>query len=111
MMYFAFGMPGPFEMAVILAIVLIFAGLGKLPKVLGQMGKGVREFKDGMRGVQDVGELDITPEEDAAPKAIESVAIEEAQEVASTPASNLSDAVTEPAKEEHTGDTEPTSGA
>jgi len=108
MMYFAFGMPGPFEMAVILAIVLIFAGLGKLPKVLGQMGKGVREFKDGMRGVQGETELDVTPEEDEAPKAIEAAEIEEAQEVSSTPASDLADAVTEPAREEHTGDTDRT---
>ena len=90
-MYFAFGMPGPFEMAIILAIVLIFAGLGKLPKVLGQMGKGVREFKDGMRGGQGENELDVTPEDDEVPKAIESASIEEAQEVVTTPSSELVD--------------------
>lgn len=43
-----FGMSGPWEWIVILVIVLIFFGVGKLPNVLGQMGKGVKAFKDGM---------------------------------------------------------------
>lgn len=41
------------EWAIILAIVLIFFGVGKLPQVLGQMGKGVRAFKDGMNTKDD----------------------------------------------------------
>ena len=42
-------LPGTTELLVILCIVVIFFGVGKLPQVLGQMGKGVRAFKDGMR--------------------------------------------------------------
>ena len=42
------GMPGPFELMIVLAIVLILFGAGKLPKVLGQMGKGVKAFKEGL---------------------------------------------------------------
>jgi sec-independent protein translocase protein TatA len=87
MMYFAFGMPGPFELGVILVIVLIFVGVGKLPKVLGQMGKGVRAFKDGMQGAEGEGEgeIDITPDDDLH-KAIESSVVEDAREVQSVPA-------------------------
>ena len=50
-MLLAFGFAGlgiP-ELAIILLIVLIFFGAGKLPQVLGQMGKGVRAFKDGVK--------------------------------------------------------------
>jgi len=45
----AIGMPGSTELIIILAIVVIFFGVGKLPAVLGQMGKGVKAFKDGMK--------------------------------------------------------------
>ena len=63
-MYLAFGMPGPTEWIIILAIVLIFFGVGKLPQVLSQMGKGVKAFKDGMRDEEDDArrkEIDVTP--------------------------------------------------
>jgi sec-independent protein translocase protein TatA len=96
MMYFAFGMPGPVEWVVILVIVLIIFGIGKLPKVLGQMGKGVKAFKDGMQGEGD-GEIDITPDSDL--KAIESREVEEAREVG-TPSTDLHDAVTQPGSDE-----------
>jgi len=36
---------GP-ELLLILAVVLIVFGAGKLPDVLGQLGKGVRTFRD-----------------------------------------------------------------
>jgi sec-independent protein translocase protein TatA len=42
-------MPGPWEIGLILVIVLIFFGVGKLPNVLGQLGSGVKAFKDGMK--------------------------------------------------------------
>ncbi|HCH65091.1 MAG: twin-arginine translocase TatA/TatE family subunit [Deltaproteobacteria bacterium] len=47
------GFGGPWEWGVVLVIVLIFFGVGKLPKVLGQMGKGVKAFKDGMKDTDD----------------------------------------------------------
>ena len=42
-------MPGPWELGLVLVIILIFFGTGKLPQVLGQMGKGIKSFKDGMK--------------------------------------------------------------
>jgi sec-independent protein translocase protein TatA len=71
----AVGMPGPLELIVLLAIVLILFGAGKLPKVLGQMGKGVKAFKEGLN--QD---LDVTPDEDT-PLPIEEKSEAEAQVV------------------------------
>lgn len=43
-----FGLAGPWEWIIVLVVVLIFFGAGKLPQVLGQMGKGVKAFKEGM---------------------------------------------------------------
>jgi sec-independent protein translocase protein TatA len=41
---------GFWEVAIILAIVLIVFGVGKLPQVGGAIGKGIREFRKGQRG-------------------------------------------------------------
>ena len=46
----AFGMPGMTEWIVILVIVLIFFGAGKLPDVFSQAGKGLKAFKDASEG-------------------------------------------------------------
>jgi sec-independent protein translocase protein TatA len=39
-----------FELVVVLLIVLIIFGAGKLPQVFGALGKGVREFRDASEG-------------------------------------------------------------
>jgi sec-independent protein translocase protein TatA len=41
---------GPFELVVILVIVVLIFGVGKLPEVGGALGKGIREFKDNVSG-------------------------------------------------------------
>ena len=38
-------MPGPLELGLILLIVAMLFGVGKLPEVFGSIGKGVREFR------------------------------------------------------------------
>jgi len=53
------GMPGMTELVVILVIVMIFFGVGKLPKVLGEMGKGVKAFKDGVNEGKSASEIEI----------------------------------------------------
>ena len=41
---------GPLEIALILVIVLIVFGVGKLPQVGGAIGKGVRAFRKAQSG-------------------------------------------------------------
>lgn len=41
---------GPWEVALILVIILILFGVGKLPQVGGAIGKGLRAFRKGQRG-------------------------------------------------------------
>ncbi len=40
---------GTTELIIILVLVLIIFGAGKLPSVGGAMGKGLRNFKDGIK--------------------------------------------------------------
>ncbi len=42
--------PGPTELIIILVIVLIIFGAGKLPGIGKALGKGIKEFKDGSTG-------------------------------------------------------------
>jgi sec-independent protein translocase protein TatA len=58
-MFRSFGVP---EIILILVIVLIFFGVGKLPQVGSAIGKGLRSFKRGQQGLED--ELEA-PEEEA----------------------------------------------
>lgn len=41
---------GPLQIILILVIVLVVFGAGKLPNVMGDVGKGVRNLKKGIRG-------------------------------------------------------------
>jgi sec-independent protein translocase protein TatA len=40
---------GPWELAIILVIVIIIFGAGKLPEIGGALGRGIREFKESAR--------------------------------------------------------------
>ncbi len=37
------------ELALIAFIVLVVFGAGKLPKVMGDLGKGIKSFKEGLK--------------------------------------------------------------
>ena len=54
-----FGFLGPTELVLILVIVLIIFGAGKLPQIGEALGKGIRNFKKASDGNED---LDVTPE-------------------------------------------------
>ena len=41
---------GPLEIGLIVLVILIFFGVGKLPQVGGAIGKGMRAFRRGQRG-------------------------------------------------------------
>jgi sec-independent protein translocase protein TatA len=50
---FAFiGMPGPMELMIVMAIMLLLFG-HRLPSVMRSLGRGVVEFKKGVQGVED----------------------------------------------------------
>jgi sec-independent protein translocase protein TatA len=44
------------EALIILSVILIVFGVGKLPQVGGALGKGIREFRRGKAGLADDGE-------------------------------------------------------
>ena len=46
------GMPGPLEMLIIAAIILLLFG-NRLPSVMRSLGKGIVEFKKGVQGIED----------------------------------------------------------
>jgi sec-independent protein translocase protein TatA len=47
-MGFSFG-----HILIVLVVVLVLFGAGKLPNVMGDLGKGLRNFKDGLKGVDE----------------------------------------------------------
>ena len=48
-----FGRFGVWEIVLILAIILIVFGVGKLPQVGSALGKGLRAFKKGQTGEEE----------------------------------------------------------
>ena len=52
------------ELLVILVIVLLVFGAGRLPEVMGSLGKGMQSFK---KGLHEPPEIDVTPDEPDAP--------------------------------------------
>ena len=57
---------GTTEMVIVLVLVLIIFGAGKLPLIGGQLGKGLRELKKGINEADDESsvEVDIKPIEE-----------------------------------------------
>lgn len=49
---------GTTEMIIILVLVLIIFGAGKLPQIGGQLGKGLRELKKGINEADDENSID-----------------------------------------------------
>lgn len=48
--------PGPWEIGLILVIILIIFGVGKLPQVGAAFGKGIRAFKRGQTDEEEEAE-------------------------------------------------------
>lgn len=47
---------GPFELLLIVVLILILFGAGKLPKVMGDLGSGLRSFRKGISGKEQAEE-------------------------------------------------------
>jgi sec-independent protein translocase protein TatA len=45
--------PGPMEIILVLVIVLLLFGGKKIPELMKGMGKGIRNFKDGINSDED----------------------------------------------------------
>ena len=41
---------GPTELIIILVIVIVLFGVGRISKIAGEMGSGIRAFKEGLQG-------------------------------------------------------------
>lgn len=41
---------GVTELLIVLVIVLVLFGVGRISKIAGEMGSGIRAFKDGLQG-------------------------------------------------------------
>ena len=44
------GSLGPWELLLILVIVLLIFGVGRVSKIGRELGEGIREFRDGLAG-------------------------------------------------------------
>ncbi len=44
---------GPTEIIILLVIVLILFGPGRIGKIAGELGQGIRNFRDGLGGKKD----------------------------------------------------------
>jgi sec-independent protein translocase protein TatA len=49
----AFPQIGIFELIIILVVILVIFGVGRLPEVGGALGRGIREFRDAQSGDDD----------------------------------------------------------
>jgi sec-independent protein translocase protein TatA len=48
---------GPLELGLILVIVFIIFGAGKLPQIFGSVGKAMKNFKESQRSDEEVEEV------------------------------------------------------
>ncbi len=57
-MFLIFGTIGMTEIIFIALVVLLFFGGRKIPELMKGIGKGIKSFKDGVKGVKDDLDLD-----------------------------------------------------
>jgi len=48
-----FGSLGPTELIIILVIVILLFGVGRIGKIAGELGGGIRSFREGLKGPED----------------------------------------------------------
>lgn len=57
---------GPTELIIILVIIIVLFGVGRISKLAGELGSGIRAFKDGIQGPET--DKDEKETEDSKPK-------------------------------------------
>ncbi len=60
---------GPTELIIILVIVVILFGSGRIAKIGGELGTGLREFRKGLSGEDEAAKVTARSQSDAPPKA------------------------------------------
>jgi sec-independent protein translocase protein TatA len=55
---------GPTELIIILIIVIVLFGVGRISKIAGEMGSGIRAFKDGLQSPEEKTEKDSKKDTD-----------------------------------------------
>ena len=76
---FAMWTPSVWELGIILLLVLVLFGAGRLPDAFSQLGKAVKNFREAQKGGEDP--LDVTPTTKRSLPKSEDVKVEEAQEI------------------------------
>lgn len=49
------------EIIIVVLVILLFFGAKRIPELMKGIGKGVRSFKDGIKGIEDEINTDDTP--------------------------------------------------
>jgi sec-independent protein translocase protein TatA len=44
---------GPTELIIILVIIVLLFGVGRISKIAGELGSGIRSFKEGLTGEKE----------------------------------------------------------
>ena len=59
---------GPTELIVILVIVLVLFGVGRIGRIGGELGKAIREFRKGLSGDDDAAKTQDKSEDETSKK-------------------------------------------
>ena len=54
---------GPLELVIVLVIVILLFGVGRIGKIAGELGSGIRSFREGLQGDKDKEEKTDEPKE------------------------------------------------
>ena len=57
------GSLGPTELIIILIIVILLFGVGRIGKIAGELGGGIRAFRDGLKGSDEEEKSEDKPDE------------------------------------------------
>lgn len=53
------------ELIIILVIVLLLFGVGRISKIAGELGRGIREFREGLSSEEETNTEDEESQEDS----------------------------------------------
>lgn len=56
---------GPLELVIILVIVILLFGVGRIGKIAGELGSGIRAFRNGLQGEEKDGKKEEKTDEDS----------------------------------------------